>query len=105
MCIRDPVPTISFNKMNLIIGDIILINNKKYDVLNCRRDIDSHNPEFNPGTGEHLRYDLHKHESKYLSPSHILKIYKNESDIGWLMNANNTRNRLVVSRQDIKKIS
>lgn len=61
--------------MNFAVGDIILINEEKYEVISFLNEVDGFDQEKGEFIGEHLLYELHLATSEKLKPTHALKIY------------------------------
>ena len=63
--------------MNIEVGDIIQIENEKFDVLQKMVEIDSIDNTTQTLIGEHTELSLHLHGDNSLHPTHILKKYRN----------------------------
>ena len=61
--------------LHIVKGDTVQIGKDKYDVLGILEEIDKYNTEKNKFIGEHTGIELHKHGSKSLHPTHLLKLY------------------------------
>ena len=70
--------------MKFGLKDIILIKGKKYEVLSYIDEVDGYDQKKEEIVGEHLMYELHLIGSNKLSPTHALKVYKDDFEFGYL---------------------
>lgn len=61
--------------MEISKGNIIKIGKDKFDVLTILKEIDKYDTQKNEFIGEHTEIELHKHGSRSLHPTHLLKLY------------------------------